>query len=640
MVAGAGSGKTRVLTHRIAHLIRDRGVDPERIMAITFTNRATNEMKARVLELVGAASDQLAVSTFHKAGTELMRRHADQFGYSATFKTLPQQGRNRLLRAATEAAGCDLKQFPVRTVGQTIALWKRELLFPEDVPASYPTESNGDLLRIYRYYSKLLAEEGMVDVDDLLLRSVRLLRDNPEVRSEEQCHWQHVLVDEFQDSNQAQHELVRWLLGTERNVFAVGDADQSIYAFLGAVPANVHDFNFTYPEVTRYVLEQNYRSTKTILAAANHLIAFNSDRIHKELWTTLEEDAPIEGYRADDAEDEAEFVVEMLRDWKRRDRRWPEAAILYRVNAQSRAFEDALATAEIPHRLLRGVGFYERAEIMDAVAFIRFAINPSDHLSARRVANKPRRGAGDFSLELVATLAAREGLSFLDGLRRAEQAGVSERALDGIAKFVAIIDHLRALKQAGAPPKRILEEALERSGYLRQLRADSSPEGQSRLQNVEEFVASAHEYDTLQELSEDVERRRGQDGPAGRGAVIGAGLAADERPNTHAGRVALSTLHSAKGLEFEVVFMVGLTEGLLPSAYSLEEPSEIEEERRLAFVGITRAKRQLYFTYTDEPELPLELDYGGRSRFIDEIPSEFIRWHKPKRIGRGEPPPL
>jgi len=614
VVAGAGSGKTRVLTHRIAHLI-DQGVRPSEILAITFTNKAAAEMRERVGALVGPMVKAMWVSTFHSACVRILRRDAEVLGYPRTFSIYDAADSARLTGYVIRDLGLDQKRFAPRTVHGIISLWKNELVDPEQAKAKATNIFERKQADVYAEYQRRLERAGAMDFDDLLLNVVRLFREHPDVLEHYRQRFTHILVDEYQDTNQAQNEIVLLLTAESGDVTVVGDTDQSVYRFRGADFRNILQFEDAFPEVTTIVLDQNYRSTQTILDAANAVIDHNLERKPKNLWTHIGSGDRIVRYHAEDEGDEAMFVGRTAEQLHRDDAvNWREIAVLYRTNAQSRVIEEAFMRLGLPYKVVGGTRFYDRREIKDAMAYLRAVVNPDDEVSVKRVLNVPKRGVGDTSVARLDEYASAQGTSFFDALCRADEAGLSVPARRGVEAFVELVDRLATLvpaaNQEGSDvgPADLLQAALDASGYLAELEADDSVEAHGRLENLGELVGSAREFTLLDEFLEQV-------------ALVAD---TDELPEGENDQVTLMTLHSAKGLEFPVVFVVGCEEGVFPHSRALTEPTEMEEERRLAYVGITRAMRRLYVSHAWSRMLFGSTQYNPPSRFVEEIPAELV----------------
>ncbi|HMK11558.1 MAG TPA: DNA helicase PcrA [Acidimicrobiales bacterium] len=607
IVAGAGSGKTRVLTHRIAHLIEQQGVSPFRILAITFTNKAADEMRQRVEALVGPVAKKMWVSTFHAACVRILRRDIGALGYPSSFTIYDEADAVRLTGYVLRDLNIDPKRFPARSVHAAISAAKNELVLPAEYAAKASSIYERRIADIYREYQTRLQRAGALDFDDLLTLTVRLFTEHPDVLAHYQERFEHVLVDEYQDTNRAQNEIVLKLAEAHHNVCVVGDSDQSIYRFRAADIRNILEFEQAFPDVTVITLEQNYRSTQTILDAANAVIANNLGRKPKNLWTDQGIGDPIVRYHADDEGDEAQWVahqIALLHDED--DRRWGDVAVFYRTNAQSRVLEEQFMRVGIPYKVLGGTRFYDRREIKDAVAYLRAVANPADEVSVKRVVNVPKRGVGDTTIGRVDNWATSHGLSFHDALRRADEAGVSVAAQRGTAAFLALLDSARGLLEEGPGP--VLEHLLEKSGYLNELRAEHSVEAEGRAENLAELIGSAREMTSVDDFLEQVS------------------LVSDtDELDGDSGAVVLMTLHSAKGLEFPVVFLIGCEDGVFPHIRSLTEPEELEEERRLAYVGITRARERLFVSHAWSRMLWGATQYNPPSRFIEEIPSDLVQ---------------
>ena len=606
VLAGAGSGKTRVLTRRIAWLIREQGVSPFEILAITFTNKAADEMKARVAALVGPVARKMWVSTFHSACVRILRRDGAALGFPSSFTIYDQADAVRLTGYVLRDLNLDTKKMPPRSVHAQISAAKNDYVLVD----AYADRARGfteqKLAEVYREYQARLLRAGAMDFDDILLQTAELFRRHPDVLAHYRQRFTHVLVDEYQDTNKVQNELVIQLGSEHRNVTVVGDGDQSVYGFRGADISNILDFEHAFPDVTTIPLVQNYRSTQTVLDAANAVIANNIGRKPKDLWTEAGKGDPIVRYHAEDEHDEAQWVTQQIaRFHDTGTHRWGDIAVFYRTNAQSRVLEEYLARGGIPYRVIGGTRFFDRREIKDALAYVKAVINPSDEVSVKRVLNVPKRGVGDTSVAKIDQWITGRGLSFLDGLRRVEETGVTGRAVGGIARFVELLDD--ATKRVDDGPGPLLEHLLEASGYLDELRNESTIESEGRLENLAELVGTANEYEDVADFLESVS------------------LVADtDDLDPDQSEVTLMTLHSAKGLEYPIVFLVGLEDGVFPHTRTLTEPAELEEERRLAYVGITRAMELLHLTHAWSRTLFGGTQYNPPSRFLDEIPEDLV----------------
>ena len=606
VIAGAGSGKTRVLTHRIAWLMQEQGVSPFEMLAITFTNKAAGEMRERVGQLVGPVAQKMWVSTFHSACVRMLRRDAKLLGYPSAFTIYDQADATRLTSYVIRDLSLDPKRFAARSIHGTISAAKNEGLSAEQ----YRERAFGPLERkvaqIYAEYQTRLERAGAMDFDDLLGVTVKLLRTFPGVLEDYRRRFRHVLVDEFQDTNSVQNELVILLASATGNVCAVGDSDQSIYSFRAADIRNILEFERAFPDATVVVLAQNYRSTQTILDAANAVIAHNLARKPKDLWTDKGAGDRIVHYQAEDEVDEAQWVCrELARLHDGGTTRWDEIAIFYRTNAQSRVLEDQLMRAGIPYKVVGGTRFYDRREIKDTLAYLKAVLNPADEVSVKRILNVPKRGIGDSSVGRLDSFAAAEQISFMDALRRAAFAGVSGRSVKAIESFVSLLDDLAEIVPNG--PAALIEAIVDRTGYAAELEADGTVEAEGRLENLAELVGVAQDHDNVEEFLEQV-------------ALVADTDDLDEVES----EVTLMTVHSAKGLEFPVAFLVGLEEGVFPHLRSIGEPDQLEEERRLAYVAITRARERLFLSTAWSRMLFGSSQYNPPSRFLQEIPAELI----------------
>jgi DNA helicase-2/ATP-dependent DNA helicase PcrA len=645
IVAGAGSGKTRVLTRRIAYLLAEREVSPGEILAITFTNKAAGEMAARAASLTGTRSRAMWVMTFHSACVRILRREAHRFGYPSSFSIYDQADSQRLMTLVCRELDLDARHHPPKAMAAQVSNLKNELIDHETFAARAEGYREKALAEAYGEYQRRLVAAGAMDFDDLIMTTVFLLQAFPEVAQAYRRRFRHILVDEYQDTNHAQYILVRELVGHDGSggaddvppseLCVVGDADQSIYAFRGATIRNIEEFERDFPGATVILLEQNYRSTQNILAAANAVVSRNAGRTPKKLWSAAGDGPPIIGYVADSEHDEAAFVAEEVDRLTDEGAAAPgQVAVFYRTNAQSRAFEEVFIRAGLPYKVVGGVRFYERREVRDLLAYLRLIANPEDEVSLRRVLNVPKRGIGDRTEECVAALAQRDRVSFAAALARPDDVpALSGRAARAIEGFNGLIAGLRADAAAGLPVAELAEAVLERSGYLAELQASSDLQDASRIENLNEMVAVAREFDAL--------RAQGDGGdPESAGAPPGS-LAdfleqvslvadADQIPegDDHAGVVTLMTLHTAKGLEFPVVFLTGMEENVFPHQRSVNDPKELQEERRLAYVGITRAERRLYLTRAVARAWWGRPEYHQQSRFLAEIPPDLVEWRR------------
>jgi DNA helicase-2/ATP-dependent DNA helicase PcrA len=574
------------------------------ILAITFTNKAAGEMKHRVESLIGPVAKSMWVSTFHSACVRILRVHAERIGYPKTFSIYDQADAQRLTGYVIRDMGLDVKRFTPRAVHAVISNWKNELVSPTQAAERAAHIFDRKHSEIYREYQERLLKAGAMDFDDLLVNVVRLFRMHTDVLASYQDRFKYILVDEYQDTNIAQNEIVLSLAARHHNVCVVGDTDQSIYAFRGADFRNIGQFEDAFDEVSVVVLEQNYRSTQNILDAANAVIAQNFGRKPKELWTETGPGDPIVRFHADDEGDEAAFVARTMQTLRTGGRKWGDMAVFYRTNPQSRVVEEIFMRFGVPYKVVGGTRFYDRREIKDAVAYLRVVTNPLDEVSVKRVLNMPKRGIGDTSISRLDLFAREENISFFEALRRAGDAGVSGAARRGIESFIAVIDEVAG--QEEQTPGALFEAVLEKSGYLAEFDNENSVEDAGRLENLGELVSSAKEFAQVDEFLEQVS------------------LVADADDLSDDDKVIMMTMHAAKGLEYPVVFIVGVEEGLFPHSRALVDANELEEERRLAYVGITRAQERLFLTHAWSRQQFGTTQYNPPSRFLEEIPEELI----------------
>ncbi len=611
MVAGAGSGKTRVLTRRIAHLLASGDATPWQILAITFTNKAADEMRRRVVELVGPRAERMWVSTFHSACLRILRFHAGRLGYQPSFTVYDDADSRRLVELVEADLDIDTKRLPPRAVAAVIGQAKAELVDPERFreEASFGADPfRRRIADVYVEYQRRLVAANAMDFDDLLFQAAVLLRTNEDVGDAYRERFRHILVDEYQDTNHAQNEIVLLLGRDHHNVTVVGDSDQSVYRWRGADIANILEFEEAFPDTTAVLLEQNYRSTQTILDAANAVIANNQSRLPKRLFTEGEAGERICRYRAEDERDEASFVAaEIARLRSAEGISYGDVAVFYRTNAQSQAIETELVNQGIPYKVIGGTRFYDRREIRDMLAYLRLLANPDDEVSFRRVVNVPKRGIGPTSVFRLSAEARARSTTLGRVLEHAEEAGLTGKALKGAQELAALLAELRAAS-AQVGPGELMELVAKRTGYLDELAAERTIEAESRIENIERLADVAQDYDTLAEMLETV-----------------ALVSDSDELETDGSRVSLMTLHTAKGLEFPAVFLVGMEEGIFPHSRTLGEPQELEEERRLCYVGITRARRWLYLTHAWSRMQWGRTTPGLPSRFLAELPEELVR---------------
>lgn len=638
ILAGAGSGKTRVLTYRVAHLIA-QGVSPHQIMAITFTNKAAKEMRERVETLVGSEGQGLWVATFHSACVRILRREIDNLGgYTRSFVIYDSGDQQSVLKSCIKECDLDEKKFPVRAVAAVISDAKNKLWDSQRFAQEASDYFQQKVVKVYELYQKKLKSSNALDFDDIIMLTVRLFRQQPEVLRYYQEKFRYILIDEYQDTNHAQYVLVKLLAERYRNLCVVGDDDQSVYRFRGADVQNILDFERDYPEAKVLKLEQNYRSTKSILEAANAVVKHNEERKDKSLWTENQQGTPLVYYFANNEQDEARYVAERIQRLKDAEGRpFNDFALLYRTNAQSRVLEERLLREGIPYRVLSGYKFYERMEIKDILAYLRLLYNPADTVSFARVLNVPKRGLGESTLEKILEYADEQGMAVLDAVLEAEYIPeLQTRARKPLLAFAHLMQELKEMA-AEITVTALVEEILKKTGYRVQLEGEKTPEAQARLENLQEFLSVTGEYDEKAQEADEPEEvsaaaensevmagdtlvRRGL-----AGFLEQVSLVADiDNLDPTEDAVVMMTMHSAKGLEFPVVFVVGLEEGIFPSSRSMVEPALLEEERRLCYVAITRAREKLYLSHAEMRMLYGRTQYNRSSRFLEEIPPELL----------------
>jgi DNA helicase-2/ATP-dependent DNA helicase PcrA len=616
IMAGAGSGKTRVLTHRIAYLLGEKDVSARNVLAITFTNKAAREMKERVRKLIGPESEYMWVSTFHSMCVRILRRDIDRIGYSRNFTILDSSDQLSVVKQVLKDLNIDKKQFDPRAMLGQISAAKNELITVEEYNKKQSNFYERQVGQIYEAYQKMLQKNQSLDFDDLIMQTIHLFKRVPEVLEYYQRRFQYIHVDEYQDTNHAQYILVGLLANRYQNLCVVGDSDQSIYRWRGADIANILTFEKDYPASRTIFLEQNYRSTKSILDAANHVIEHNKGRKPKKLWTENPDGKNLHYFQGATEQEEALYVVEKIQELTtEKDYSPSEVAILYRTNAQSRAIEDTLVKANVAYQMVGGLKFYERKEIKDMLSYLRLITNPDDDLSFERVANVPKRGIGKTSLERLRDYAATNGLSYYEAVQEIDFTGVPKKAAQALAEFAELIESL-AKQQEFLTATDMAEAVLTRTGYEEMLKNEQTLESQSRLENLEEFMtvtqdfeAAAEEDKTLIAFLTDL-------------ALIADIDRVEEEEDAE--KITLMTLHSAKGLEYPIVFLIGMEENIFPHNRSMFDEEEMEEERRLAYVGITRAEEELYLTHAKMRTLFGRTNMNPVSRFINEIPEELV----------------
>ncbi|MEH6948499.1 DNA helicase PcrA [Bacillus sp. JJ634] len=621
IMAGAGSGKTRVLTHRIAYLMVEKQVAPWNILAITFTNKAAREMKERIRSILGGTSDDIWISTFHSMCVRILRRDIDRMGFSRNFSILDTTDQQSVIKQILKDRNMDPKKNDYRSILGSISSAKNELVTPEEyakTAADFYTQSVSD---VYTEYQKRLRKNQALDFDDLIMMTIQLFQRVPEVLEYYQRKFQYIHVDEYQDTNRAQYMLVKLLASRFRNLCVVGDSDQSIYRWRGADIANILSFEKDYPNATMIFLEQNYRSTKRILEAANKVIENNRNRKPKNLWTENLEGEKIFYYRADSEQGEAQFVAGKINELTRNGKTLSDIAILYRTNAQSRVMEEVLLKSNLNYTIVGGTKFYDRKEIKDLLAYLRLISNPDDDISLRRIINVPKRGIGATSMDKVADYARQYDLSIYQALESVEMIGISAKATKSAREFANLIRNYTN-QQEYLSVTELVEEVLDKTGYRDMLQTENTIEAQSRLENIDEFLSVTKAFEDNNEDKSLI------------GFLTDLALVADidqldEQKVEEQDQVTLMTLHSAKGLEFPIVFLLGLEEGVFPHSRSLADEQEMEEERRLAYVGVTRAEEQLFITNARMRTLFGRTNMNPVSRFVSEIPAELLEDLKP-----------
>jgi len=613
VIAGAGSGKTKVLTHKIAYLIGEKNVKPWNILAITFTNKAANEMKERVKNLVGSNADDIWMGTFHSICVRILRKTIDRIGFDTSFVIFDTSDQKTMIKKILKEKNLDDKIFTDKSVMYEISNAKNEMLTPEQ----YVARVNGDfrketIAEIYKSYQQKLKENNAIDFDDIINFTIDILLNNPDILEYYSEKFKYVLVDEYQDTNKAQFTLVTLLASKYGNITVVGDNDQGIYSFRGADITNILNFEKDFPGTKIIKLEQNYRCTQNILNAANEVIKNNETKYEKKLWTSNEVGSLPKVYRGDSEYDEANYIVQEINSLKRQEYyKYSDFAVLYRMNTQSRSIEDILRREDIPYKIVGGLKFYERKEIKDIIAYLRLIHNTSDNLSLTRIINEPKRGVGKTSLDNIEQIANTNGISMYDVIKRADEFGMN-RVYANTREFIASIEELRDEKETKSISE-LIKDTLQKTGYTKALELENTVESENRIENLDEFLTVAIEFEEQEadnSLTEFLE-----------GITLSSDLDGMEDSEDS---VTLMTLHSAKGLEFPVVFLVGMEEGIFPGYKSIGEPKELEEERRLCYVGITRAKEKLFMTCAKQRTIFGSTSYNGISRFIKEIPANML----------------
>ena len=622
LMAGAGSGKTRVLTHRIAYLMVEKGVNPYNILAITFTNKAAREMRERIQKMMGGAADDIWISTFHSMCVRILRRDIDRLGYNRNFTILDSTDQQSVIKSILKDKNMDPKKYDPRAILGTISSAKNELITPEEYAKTAGDYFSQKVSDVYTEYQRRLRKNNALDFDDLIMTTITLFIRVPEVLEYYQRKFQYIHVDEYQDTNRAQYMLVKLLAQRFQNLCVVGDSDQSIYRWRGADITNILSFEKDYPRASVILLEQNYRSTKKILLAANMVIQNNMNRKPKNLWTENPEGNKIMYYRADSEQGEAQFVIGKIQEQLRNGRKLSDIAILYRTNAQSRVIEESFLKSNIDYSIVGGIKFYDRKEIKDILAYLRLISNPDDDISLQRIINVPKRAIGSTSIDKIANFATMHDLSMFQALETIEMIGLSPKAEKAAAEFRNLVSNYTH-QQEYLSVTELVEEVLDKTGYRDMLKAEKSLESQSRLENIDEFLTVTKSFEESSEdkslvafltdlaLVADIDRL-------------------DDDGEKKTDFVTLMTLHSAKGLEFPVVFLIGMEEGVFPHSRSLMEEDEMEEERRLAYVGITRAEEELFITNAQMRTLFGRTNMNPESRFIKEIPADLVEDAVPK----------
>ena len=613
VIAGAGSGKTKVLTHKIAYLMTEKNIKPWNILAITFTNKAANEMKERVEKLVGEAAKDMWIGTFHSICVRILRKYIDRLGFDHSFLIFDTSDQRTLIKECMKTLKIDDKMFTDRSIASEISNGKNEMLEPKAYQTKYAGDYRKEIIgRIYELYQQRLKENNAIDFDDIINFAIKILENNMDVLDYYSDKFKYVLVDEYQDTNKAQFMLITLLASKHGNITVVGDNDQGIYSFRGADITNILNFEKDFPGTKIVKLEQNYRCTGNILKAANAVIKHNENKYEKKLWTENEEGHLPVIHKADDEYDEGRFIVEEINHLKREEYfKYSDFTVLYRMNSQSRAIEEILRREGVPYKIIGGVKFYERKEIKDIISYLRLIYNLSDNISLKRIINEPKRGIGKTSIDNIQEISENTGLSMFDIIKHANEYGLN-RVQANAQEFVNVIEELKS-KLGELKISELIKETLNKTGYMKALELENTTEAESRIENLEEFLTVAIEFE-----EEEADNSLGD-------FLEGITLSSDiDGMEETEDSVTLMTLHSAKGLEFPVVFLVGLEEGIFPGNKSIGEPKELEEERRLFYVGITRAKQYLYLTCSKKRTIFGSTSYNAVSRFVNEIPDDLL----------------
>jgi DNA helicase II / ATP-dependent DNA helicase PcrA len=617
IMAGAGSGKTRVLTHRIAYLMIEKQIAPWNILAITFTNKAAREMKERIQHILGPGADEIWISTFHSMCVRILRRDSDRMGINRNFSILDTTDQLSVIKTVLKEKNLDPKKYEPRSLLGSISSAKNELITPDEYDKTANSHYEQMVSEVYKEYQKKLRKNQSLDFDDLIMTTIQLFQRVPEVLESYQRKFQYIHVDEYQDTNRAQYMLVKLLAARFKNLCVVGDSDQSIYRWRGADIANILSFEKDYPQANVILLEQNYRSTKLILDAANEVIKNNSNRKPKKLWTENQPGSKITYYRADSEAVEGQFVAGKIKQLvDSGQRKLSEIAILYRTNAQSRIIEEVLLKSNLNYTIVGGIKFYDRKEIKDLLAYLRLIANPDDDISLARIINVPKRGVGSTSVDKIANYALDNDLSLFQALYEIEQIGVSARVINALVEFRELIRNLGNMQDYLSVTE-LAEEIIDKSGYREMLKLEKTIEAQSRLENIDEFLSVTQTFEKQNDDKSLVAFLTDL-------ALVSDIDKLDEEEQEQSEAIVLMTLHSAKGLEFPVVFLIGLEEGVFPHSRSLMEEDEMQEERRLMYVGVTRAEKELFITNAKMRTLFGRTSMNPESRFIAEIPSELI----------------